>query len=146
MSLQKPIRQINQSITRQKGAVRGLHYQKSPALEAKIVRCLRGRVFDVMVDLRADSPTFLKHQAVELSAENAQAVYIPEGFAHGFQALEEDCELLYLHMTPYSKEYEGGLRYDDPKLGIQWPLAATQLSQRDTGFPLLDPSFRGIVS
>jgi dTDP-4-dehydrorhamnose 3,5-epimerase len=132
-----PIVQINHSLTRAPGAVRGLHFQRPPKSEAKLVRCLRGRVLDVAVDLRAGSPTYLQWHAVELSAANRLAFYLPRGFAHGFQTLEPDCELLYVHDECYSPEHEGGLRHDDPALGIHWPLPVADLSARDAAHPLL---------
>ena len=140
----RPIVQVNRSVTRQVGSVRGLHFQGTPALEAKWVRCLRGRVLDVAVDLRRGSPTFLRHFAVELSPDQAGALFIPEGCAHGFQVLEPDSELLYLHTAPYSPEHEGGLRFDDPLLGIEWPLPPVGLSARDLSHPLLTPAFEGL--
>lgn len=133
--------QINHSLTRTRGAVRGLHFQRPPRAEAKIIRCLKGRVFDVAVDLRAGSPTYLKWHAVELSAENRLAYALPRGFAHGFQALEADCELLYLHDEYYSPELEGGLRHDDPALSIPWPLPVADLSARDQAHPPLSAEF-----
>ena len=142
----RPIVQINRSLTRAPGTVRGLHYQTASALEAKWVRCLCGRVLDVAVDLRRGSPTFLQHFAVELSPDTAQALFIPEGCAHGFQALEPDSELLYLHTAPYDPANEGGLRCDDPALDIAWPLPITVLSQRDANHSLIDPAFEGIVT
>lgn len=141
----RPPVQINHSYSQSKGTLRGMHFQRAPALEAKTVRCLRGRVYDVAVDLREGSPTFLKHHAVELSPESGLAFVIPEGFAHGFQTLTDDCELLYLHGTPYTPAHEGGLRYDDPALGIDWPLPVSVLSERDASFPLIDKAFKGIT-
>ncbi len=138
------VAQANISRTARQGTVRGLHFQRPPAAEAKIVRCLRGRVLDVAVDLRRGSPTFLKWHAEELSAENMRALAIPEGFAHGFQTLTPDCEILYLHSHPYAPEHEGGLRHDDKRLGISWPLPVTDLSARDAAFPALDESFTGM--
>lgn len=140
----RPIVQINRSITRVPGTVRGMHYQTAPALEAKWVRCLHGRVFDVAVDLRRGSPTFLQHFAIELSADTATALFIPEGCAHGFQVLEPDSELLYLHTAPYDPTHEGGLRCDDPALDIAWPLRVTGLSQRDANHTLIEAAFEGI--
>lgn len=136
-----PVAQINHSLTRTCGALRGLHFQRPPLAEAKIIRCLRGRVWDVAVDLRAASPTYLKWHAVELSAAGRLAYFLPRGFAHGFQALEPDCELLYLHDQFYSPEHEGGLRHDDPALAIPWPLPVADLSARDQAHPLLSPDF-----
>ncbi|MEQ1498206.1 MAG: dTDP-4-dehydrorhamnose 3,5-epimerase family protein [Novosphingobium sp.] len=141
----RPIVQINRSLTRQPGSVRGLHYQTAPALEGKWVRCLHGRVHDVAVDLRLGSPTFLQHFSVELTPDKAQALFIPEGCAHGFQVLEADSELLYLHTAAYAPAHEGGLRCDDPALAIRWPLPIGGLSQRDASHPLIDRNFKGIA-
>ncbi len=138
--------QINHSCTTQVGAVRGLHFQYPPHAEMKLVRCLRGRVWDVAVDLRSNSPTFLRWHAEELSPANFRMLIIPEGFAHGFQVLEADSELLYLHTALYTPEAEGGLRHDDPRLAITWPLVVTDLSSRDAAHPLIGPDFRGITS
>lgn len=140
----KDIVQVNQSITRQKGAIRGMHFQQPPMSEIKMVKCLRGSVFDVMIDLRKNSSTFLKWYGEILSAENMKMMYIPEGFAHGFQTLEENCELLYLHTEFYSPEHEGGLRYNDPKIEIKWPFEATDISKRDRNHPLLSSEFKGM--
>lgn len=142
---QRKIVQINHSMTHSIGAVRGLHFQKPPHAETKIIRCLRGRVFDVAVDLRQGSPTFLKWTTVELTPQNHLAFLIPEGFAHGFQVLEEDSELLYLHTAFYSQDAEGGIRFDDQKIGVDWPLAPTDLSARDRSHPHLTDHFKGIV-
>ncbi|MEF9977292.1 MAG: dTDP-4-dehydrorhamnose 3,5-epimerase family protein [Thermomonas sp.] len=136
--------QINLSETIGKGTVRGLHYQSPPCMETKLIRCLRGRVYDVAVDVRAGSPTFLKWHGVELAEDNDRAVLIPEGFAHGFQALTEDAHLLYMHTSAWSRRHEHGLRYDDPRLGIDWPLPPAHLSQRDRGHDLLDSAFAGM--
>jgi dTDP-4-dehydrorhamnose 3,5-epimerase len=144
LGLEKPIAQINHSLTRKKGAVRGLHFQRPPHAETKIVSCLRGKAFDVAVDLRADSPTYLRWHAVELSPGNRNAFWIPEGFAHGFQALEEDTELLYLHTEYYAQDAEGALNAADPRLGIEWPLAFTEVSERDRSHPFIGTGFEGI--
>lgn len=138
-----PVRHINHSVTAKAGTIRGLHYQRPPALEAKFVRCIRGRVFDVMIDLRRNSPTFLKHFGIELGG-GTQGVFIPEGFAHGFQALEDNSEFMYVTSAPFSKEHEGAIRYDDPLFNIQWPLPATELSDRDRVIPSLDRDFPGL--
>ena len=140
----KQIVQINHSITRQEGSIRGMHYQRPPACETKIIRCVRGRAFDVMVDLREGSPTFMQWHGVELSKDNMRMVFIPEGFAHGFQALTDNVELIYHHSEEYSPECERGLRYDDPRLAIKWPMEAGVVSPRDQVHPLIDESFRGI--
>ena len=137
----KNIVQINHSLTRQKGALRGMHFQYSPKSEIKMVKCLRGSVFDVIIDLRKGSPTFLKWHGEVLSAKNMKMMYIPEGFAHGFQTMEGNCELLYLHTEFYSPEHEGGVRYNDPKIGIKWPLGVTDISERDKNHPLLGEDF-----
>jgi dTDP-4-dehydrorhamnose 3,5-epimerase len=133
----RAICQINFSLTRQVGALRGLHFQRPPYSEAKLIRCLRGRVWDVAVDLRPASPTFLSWTVVELSAKRQNAILIAEGCAHGFQVLEPDSELLYLHSAFYRPEAESGLRWDDPKLKIPWPLGVTDLSERDRQHPCL---------
>ncbi len=141
----KPVVQINLSLTRQVGAVRGLHFQYPPYAEMKLVMCLKGAVWDVVVDLRNNSPTFLQWHAERMSADNHVALLIPEGFAHGFQVLEPDSALLYLTSTPYTPSAEGGVRPDDPRLGIVWPLPITQLSPRDEALPFLDAGFEGIM-
>lgn len=140
----KPIQQINQTLTKKAGAIRGLHFQHPPESEIKIVSCLHGRILDVAVDLRADSPTFLTWYATELSADNNLSLYIPEGFAHGFQTLTEDCELLYLHTANYSPTHEAGLNPLDPKLAIHWPIPVAEISARDQAHPMLDSDFKGI--
>ena len=141
----KPISQINHTLTRQKGSVRGLHYQQPPHAEIKLVSCLKGEVFDVAVDLRKDSPTFLHWHGELLSENNQRSFLIPEGFAHGFQTLTEDCELIYLHSAPYIKEAEAALNVTDPKLDIAWPLNMTELSERDRLHPMIKLDFEGIA-
>ncbi len=140
----RQIVQVNLSRTESVGAVRGMHFQNMPHAEMKLIRCLRGRVWDVAVDLRANSPTFLKWQAQELTLENALMMVIPEGFAHGFQVLEPGSELLYLHTEFYEPKSEGGLRYNDPRLEIKWPLQISDLSERDASHPLIDSNFKGV--
>lgn len=142
----KNIVQINHALTRQKGTIRGMHFQRPPKAEIKMVKCLHGSVFDVMIDLRSYSSTFLKWHGEKLSAENMNMMYIPEGFAHGFQTLEKNCELLYLHTEFYSPEHEGSVRYNDPKIGIKWPLEITDVSERDRSHPLLPSEFAGLDS
>jgi len=141
---ERHIVQINHSRTTAVGAVRGMHFQHPPHAEMKLVRCLRGRVWDVVVDLRAGSPTFLRWHAEELSAESSHMLVVPEGCAHGFQVLEADSELLYLHTTFYTPAAEGALRFDDPTLGIAWPLQVTDLSERDKNHALLTHDFAGL--
>jgi dTDP-4-dehydrorhamnose 3,5-epimerase len=138
------IAQINKSRTKTSGAVRGLHCQRPPDAEMKLVTCLRGRVWDVAVDLRSDSNTFLKWHAEELTPLNCRTLVIPEGCAHGFQALEGDSELLYLHTAFYNPKSEIGIRPTDPRLSIPWPLALADLSARDRTHPLLAPDYSGI--
>lgn len=137
--------QINHSRTSMIGTVRGLHYQHPPHAEKKLVRCLKGRVWDVAVDLRAGSPTFLHWHAEELSSNNARMLVVPEGCAHGFQVLEADSELLYLHTAFYTPAAEGGLLHHDPRLGIPWPLPVTNLSDRDRRHLPIAPDFPGIT-
>jgi dTDP-4-dehydrorhamnose 3,5-epimerase len=143
--IDKPIAQINQTFTRKKGAVRGLHFQHPPHAETKLVSCLKGEILDVAVDLRRDSPTFLHWHGEVLSAENRKSLLIPEGFAHGFQALTEDCELIYLHTAAYCAEAEGALNVMDPEINIAWPLAINDLSERDRNHPFIKSDFHGIV-
>ncbi len=136
---ERQIVNVNFSCTRQAGAVRGMHFQFAPHQEMKLVRCIRGAVFDVLVDLRPSSPTFLKWHGEVLSAANLRMLCVPEGFAHGFQALEPDSEVLYLTTAFYQPDAEGGLRYDDPALGIEWPREVTDISRKDAAHPLLQP-------
>jgi dTDP-4-dehydrorhamnose 3,5-epimerase len=145
MGLHKPINQINQALTKKIGSVRGLHYQLPPFAETKIVSCIKGEIFDVAVDLRKDSPTYLKWHAEVLSEKNQKSFLIPEGFAHGFQTLTDDCELIYLHTAPYSKEHERGLNYADKKLDISWPLKISEISDRDLTHTMIQDDFEGIV-
>ena len=143
IELDKPIVQMNHTRTIKKGAVRGLHFQKKPYTETKIVSCIRGKVFDVAVDIRKKSPTFLRWHAEELSENNHASLYIPGGFAHGFQALTDDCELLYLHSEFYRPEAEEALNVSDPRLSIDWPLEITEISDRDSGHDMIS-IFKGI--
>jgi dTDP-4-dehydrorhamnose 3,5-epimerase len=136
--------QTNLTRTNGVGTVRGLHFQRPPDAEAKLIRCLSGRIFDVAVDLRAHSSSFLKWYAVELSEDSETELLIPEGCAHGFQVLSDTCALLYHHTAPYSPQSEGGIRCDDPALGIRWPVPITHRSERDSSFPLIDESFASV--
>lgn len=140
----QPLAQINLTRTLRRGTVRGMHFQRPPHMETKVVTCLRGKVFDVAVDLRAGSPTFLRWHGEILAPELHNSLLIPEGFAHGFQAMSDDCELLYFHTAAYCPEAEGGLRMDDPAYGINWPMDVADISDRDAGFPLLTLEFMGI--
>ena len=141
----KKIVQANQSLSKQKGTIRGMHFQYPPKAEIKIVKCINGSVFDVTIDLRKKSPTFLQWYGVILSAENMKIMYIPEGFAHGFQTLENNSELLYFHTEFYSPEYEAGIRYNDPAINIKWPLEITNISKRDREHELINENFKGIL-
>jgi len=135
---------VNYSVTIGQGTVRGLHYQGPPRADAKIVTCLRGRVFDVAVDVRRDSPTFLAWHAVELSEDEGISVVLPSGFAHGFQLLGDACELLYVHGESYCEEAEGGLNPEDPVLSIPWPEAISRMSNRDRDRPMLESNWLGV--
>lgn len=134
----------NFSRTLKEGSIRGLHFQYPPKAEMKLVRCIHGAVYDVIVDIRKDSPTYLKWYGVELSAENMRMLCVPEGFAHGFQVLEENSELMYLVSNFYSPDFEGGLNYADPILGIQWPCNVTDVSDKDRRNPYVSNGFDGI--
>jgi dTDP-4-dehydrorhamnose 3,5-epimerase len=134
------------SLTARRGTVRGLHYQRAPAAETKLVRPVAGSVWDVIVDLRVGSPTYLRWQAVTLTAGDDTQVLIPEGVAHGFQALSDDAQLLYFHSHAYSPEHESGVRYDDPRLAIAWPLPVVHLSPRDAAFAPLDGRPEGVTA
>lgn len=136
--------QINRTLTCASGTTRGLHFQLPPHAESKLVTCLRGSIFDVAVDLRRESPTFLRWHAEVLSAENHRSLFVPKGFAHGFQTLEADCELLYLHSYPYTSPAERGLNVFDPLLGIAWPQLPQGLSERDANHPFLTGDFDGV--
>ncbi len=125
------LNQINLSTSAQKGTVRGLHYQTSPFSEQKIVTCIKGKIWDVAVDIRKESPTYLKWISLELSAENYTSILIPEGFAHGFQTLESNSEILYFSSKPYMKEFEKGINPLDKKIKINWPLKISNISSKD---------------
>ncbi len=139
-----PIAQVNHTLTRRQGTVRGLHFQHPPHAEMKLVSCLRGEVWDVAVDLRAGSSTFLQWHAARLSADNGQALLIPPGFAHGFQTITPDVEMLYCHSEAFAAHAEGGLHAKDPRLAVSWPLPIEELSARDTAHPFINPDFQGV--
>ena len=145
VGLKKRIVQINHSLTLKKGTVRGLHFQKPPYAEIKIIKCIKGSVFDIIVDIRKDSKTFLKWTSVELKPENNKMIFIPEGFAHGFQTLEENAELLYFHTEFYEKEAEGGLSILDKKIDIQLPLPISEQSQKDKSHKFIESNFKGLI-
>jgi dTDP-4-dehydrorhamnose 3,5-epimerase len=138
------VRQINHSRTALRGTVRGLHFQHPPQAESKLICCLRGAVWDVAVDVRRSSPTFLYWHAERLEAGDGRSLLLPPGFAHGFQALSDDAELLYLHSADYAPDYEDGLLADDPRLAIDWPLPIAQRSARDCAHSELTGSFTGV--
>ena len=140
-----PIAQLNHTRTAQAGTVRGMHYQLPPHAEMKLVTCIRGAVFDVAVDLRRDSPTFLHWHAERLSADNERALLIPQGFAHGFQTLTDDVEMIYCHSAPYHPQAEAALHYQDARVGIAWPGTVTLVSERDQQHPFLSQDFSGVV-
>jgi dTDP-4-dehydrorhamnose 3,5-epimerase len=129
--------QCNVSYSNREGTIRGLHYQAPPSAEGKLVRCTSGAIYDVAVDIRPDSPTYLHHVAVELTAENRSALFVPKLFAHGFQTLHDGTEVFYQMTFAYDPAAGAGLRYDDPKLGIAWPLPVSEISDRDAALPLL---------
>ena len=136
--------QMNHSFTSVKGTIRGMHYQLSPFSEIKLVRCIAGEVFDVIVDLRKNSSTYLQWYGTVLSAENKKMMYIPEGFAHGFQTLSQNAELIYQHSEFYNPQAESGIKYNDPVVNIQWPLEATEISERDKNHPLINSTFKAL--
>jgi len=138
------IAQINHTMTKQKGVIRGMHFQYPPHTETKIVACIQGEVFDVAVDIRKDSSTYLQWHAEILSEENQRSLYIPDGFAHGFQTLTDNCQLFYLHSEFFEPEAEGALNAMDSKLAIQWPQQVTEISERDKSHPMLDDMFKGL--
>ncbi|RYD18389.1 MAG: dTDP-4-dehydrorhamnose 3,5-epimerase [Verrucomicrobiaceae bacterium] len=129
--------QANISHSSRKGTLRGMHYQGEPVSEPKFIRCIRGAVWDVIIDMRPGSPTYLQHIGVELSADNGRALYVPDRFAHGNQALADETELLYLMGGTYTPGFEKGVRYDDPGIGIDWPVPVTVVDQKDRNWPLL---------
>jgi len=137
--------QHNHSFTAREGTIRGMHYQKKPAAETKLIRCISGKVYDVALDLRPNSPTYLKWHAEELSADNGRMIFIPKGFAHGFQTLSDNAELIYCHSETYQPEHEMGLNYSDQKLQIQWPLSITEISDKDKNHPFISVDFEGVI-
>ena len=143
------IAQVNVAHNRRRGTIRGMHFQYPPAAETKLVRCTRGAILDVVVDVRPESPTYLRHVAVELSADNHRALFVPRRCAHGYQALADDSEMVYMAGDFYSPEHESGLRYDDPRIGIAWPLPVEETSPKDAAWPLLaeiEPRVRQLMT
>lgn len=136
--------QMNHSFTQHKGTIRGMHYQVASSKEIKLLRCIAGAIYDVIIDLREDSATFLQWFGTELSADNKKMLYIPEGFAHGFQTLTDNVELLYYHSEFYASGLEGGIKFDDKEIAIQWPLPLSIISERDANHPYIDKNYKGI--
>ena len=134
--------QANMGFSIRRGTIRGLHFQETPAPEAKLVRCTRGAMFDIVLDLRLESPSYGKWYGVELSAENARMLYVPERCAHGYQTLDDQTEMCYMASEFYTPSAARGLRFDDPAFGIQWPLAPTVISEQDRNWPLVERSAR----
>lgn len=141
---QGPVAQINETMTCTRGTVRGLHFQREPSSEMKIVSCIQGQIFDVAVDLRTNSPTYLNYFSCELSEENNKAMLIPKGCAHGFQALTDDVRMVYIHSAAYDQELEDGIHISDNNININWPLAPKNLSKRDANLSHIAPDFKGI--
>ncbi len=139
------VAQMNLTLTRRMGAVRGMHFQYPPHAEVKVISCLRGTVYDVVIDLRCSSPTYLQWHGEVLSAENQRSLIIPEGFAHGFQTLENDVELLYLHSVAYEPAFEGAVNAADPRFAISWPLEISEMSEKDRSHRMIDNDFQGII-
>jgi dTDP-4-dehydrorhamnose 3,5-epimerase len=144
--LKSVVAQCNLSFNHKKGTLRGMHYQTTPAAETKLVRCTQGAIYDVIIDMRPESPTFLSHFGIELTALNRRALYIPEMFAHGYQALTDEAEVVYQVGEFYTPGYEHGLRYDDPFFNIEWPLAVTEISEKDSNWPLFKSMLVGDTS
>ena len=140
----KQIKQINHSLTSAVGAIRGMHYQNPPHAEIKMVRCISGEVFDVAVDLRQDSDTFLQWHGEYLNSKNFKMMIIPEGFAHGFQVVKSNSELLYFHTERYTQKAEMGILFNDEKIWIGWPLQATDISDRDLKHEMITKEFKGL--
>jgi dTDP-4-dehydrorhamnose 3,5-epimerase len=137
-SLKPMVAQCNLSFNYKQGTLRGMHYQVAPATETKLIRCTQGAIYDVIIDMRPESPTYLLHIGVELTAENHRALYVPELFAHGYQALTDGAEVVYQVGEFYTPGYERGLRYNDPAFGIKWPLPVSEISEKDAAWPLLE--------
>lgn len=136
--LKPTVAQCNLSFNYKAGTLRGMHYQVSPACETKLVRCTKGAIYDVIIDMRPESPTYMQHIGVELTEENRRALYVPELFAHGYQALTDDAEVVYQVGEFYTPGYERGLRYDDPTFGIEWPMPVTVISAKDAAWSLFE--------
>jgi len=136
--------QINQSINYKKGTFRGLHYNSSPLGDDKLIRCISGKVFDIIVDLRKSSKTFLEYFTIELSPDNKKMLFVPSGFAHGFITLEDNSQLIYHHTSYYQPDYEDGIHFNDPKINLKLPIKIEVIAQKDLRWPLIDNRFKGI--
>ena len=136
--------QFNHSMTKYKGTLRGMHYQIPPSSEIKLIRCISGSVFDIIIDIRKDSPTFLKYFSIILSDQNFRMIYVPEGFAHGFQTVTDNAQMLYHHTAYYTPSNERGIRYNDPLINISWPESPINITVKDQNYPLLNNNFKGI--
>lgn len=143
IGFEKELVQFNYSFNLKKGTTRGMHYQNKPFSETKLIRCVQGRVYDVAIDIRRGSSTFLQSFGVELSQENMLSMFIPEGFAHGFQTLEDQSSLIYHHSEYYNPEADAGLLYNDGALNIDWPLEAVNVSEKDKSYPIITDNFKG---
>ncbi|MFK7855681.1 MAG: dTDP-4-dehydrorhamnose 3,5-epimerase [Granulosicoccus sp.] len=137
LGIKSEVVQANMSFNAYAGTLRGMHYQVDPAPETKLIRCVRGSIVDVIVDLRIDSPTYLQHIQINLTAENRTALFVPANFAHGFQTLEDNTEVIYLVSGMYTPSCERGLRFDDPALAVSWPMSTEHISAKDRQWPLL---------
>lgn len=137
--------QINDSLSAREGTLRGLHYQLPPFQEVKVVRCIRGALWDCIVDLRPESPSFKQWFGVTLSADNRTMLYVPRGFAHGFVTLGDDAEVVYLVSAPYAPDHERGLRWNDPLFAIEWPRQPVEMSDKDSNWPLFDPAYHQVA-
>jgi dTDP-4-dehydrorhamnose 3,5-epimerase len=144
INFNKEFIQFNQSYNLKKGTFRGMHYQNPPFAETKLIRCVRGSVFDIAVDIRKGSETFMQYYSIELSDKNMCSILIPEGFAHGFQTLEDHTSLIYHHTEQYKTEADAGFSYVDLSIGIKLPLDISTISQKDKSYPLLNKDFKGI--
>lgn len=136
--------QFNHSFNVRKGTIRGMHFQTSPFSETKMIRCIKGSINDVAIDLRENSPTFLEHFSIKLSESNMLSILIPEGFAHGFQTLEDNSIILYHHTQFYTPKADAGVRFDDPKLNLKWTLPPVMVSSKDKSYKLINKNFKGI--
>ena len=144
IGFEKEFVQFNHSFNLLKGTVRGMHFQVAPFCETKLIRCIQGSIFDVVVDIRLGSPTYLQHFGIELASNKIMSLFIPEGFAHGFQALEKNSALIYHHTQFYNSQADAGIKHDDKLLGINWPLPISNISEKDASYPNIDKNFKGI--